>query len=734
MNIERKWSGYWINVGKPMGAPAKEVGAAPYLRKTFECSDKPQQAVAYLCGLGWHELYVNGEKVDDRVLAPVVTQFDRRVSYIAYDIARLLRPGRNAIAVLLGNGWYNCHTPEVWSFDKAHWRDWPKLLCDVVVDGQTVAKSDASWKTADSPITFDALRNGEFYDARLESAGFATPGFDDSTWKPAVQCNPPGGVITQEELEPCRIQAVIPAVSSHVLFSEATVYDFGANLTGWCRIAVRGEAGTRVRIVYAEQVRPVSGDVDREYIDKFVKAGDFQTDEYTLKGGETETWEPHFTYHGFRYAKVSIWGEGKVEKIEACFIHNDFRRVGSFESSDEMLNTLQRNTVRSYLSNFTGIPTDCPHREKNGWTGDAQIAAETGLWNFDAAKACQHFLQLVTDAQRPNGQLSGIAPTGGWGFNWGSGPAWDVVLFEYPWRLYLFGGDAEPIRRHYDHMRKYLGYCAGMSEDYRLRFGLGDWCHHARARIVSVEVTSTACYYYMLTRMVIFANLLGHKAEAAGYAELAEKVRQSFNAAFYRGDGVYADGCMTALGTALYFELADPAERPKVAEKLVQLVRENRHRTDFGILGAKYVPRVLSDYGYADDAHRLLTQTEFPGWGYQVKNGATTLWEHWNGVASQNHIMFGDISAWMFQYPAGVRPLAEAPGFRRFVIEPKFIEALSFVRMSHETPQGVIRSEWRREGGGIVCDFEIPEGASAEIRLPGQTLAGVTGKKRVVLS
>lgn len=735
MNTKRKWTGYWINTGKTMSAPSREVGSAPYLRKTFECPAKPARATAYLCGLGWHELYINGRKVDDRVLAPVVTQYDKRDSYIEYDITPFVKQGKNAVAVLLGNGWYNCHTAEVWSFDKAPWRDWPKLLCDIEIDGKTVVKSDASWKTHDSPIRFDALRNGESYDARLEIPGFAEPEFKDSDWKNAVQCNPPGGVIVKEELEPCKVMKIYPAVSAKRIDANSTVYDFGTNLTGWCRIKVKGHAGTRIKIAYSELARPVSGDTDRDYIDKFVKSGEFQTDEYTLKGSEEpEIWQPRFTYHGFRYAKVFQWdGKAEILNIEACFVHNSFRQTGSFESSDRILNALQRNTVQSYLSNFTGIPTDCPHREKNGWTGDAQLAMETGLWNYDAEKACTHFLQLLADTQRPNGQLPGIAPTGGWGYNWGSGPAWDSLLFEYPWRMYLFYGSTETIRKHYDAMALYLEYCDGMAENHLVRFGLGDWCHFDRSRIAPVELTSTGYYYYDVTRMAEFANILGKTEDADRYAELAEKIRKSFNGKFYNGDGTYADGSWTALAAALYFELAEQENRRLIAEKLVAMVRANGHKVDFGILGAKYVPRVLADCGYAEDAFKLITQTEYPGWGFWIESGATSLWEHWNGISSENHIMFGDISAWMYQYPGGAVPLKETPGFKHFRLKPEFISALAHVRMRHETPFGLLRSEWKREGSRILCEFEIPQGTTADIVLPGETLKHVSGIQKITV-
>ena len=283
MNEERKWQGRWINAGITMGTPTDTVLSAPYLRKTFVCSAKPKKASVFLCGLGWHVLYVNGRKADDRVLAPVVTQFDKHVSFIEYDVAKLLRKGKNAVTVLLGNGLFNCRVPK-WSFDKAPWRDYPKLLCDIVADGKTIAKSDAGWKVHDSPVTFNEFRNGQYYDARLEVPGFADPGLDDSDWKAATLCMPPGGRPIRETMPPCQVMQSYAPVGKRFVTCWETTYDFGTNLTGWCRIRVKGKAGTAVRVLYSEQIDPISWHIDRQEIAPYDNFGVFQTDEYILKG------------------------------------------------------------------------------------------------------------------------------------------------------------------------------------------------------------------------------------------------------------------------------------------------------------------------------------------------------------------------------------------------------------------------------------------------------------------
>ncbi|MBQ9501844.1 MAG: family 78 glycoside hydrolase catalytic domain, partial [Lentisphaeria bacterium] len=348
---KRKWQGYWIGGGE---------AEVPYFRKVFALKKTPRRAVCFLCGLGWHELRVNGELADDRVLAPVVTQFDRHVSYIAYDVTSLLKKGKNVITVLLGGGLYDARTVTNWRFHAAPWRDRPKLLCDLVCDGKTVLFSDDSWKTAPSPVTFSQMREGEHYDARLEDDRIFQPDFDDSCWADAQYCNPPGGLIVEEDLEPCRVCGRIPG-KRFDLSDQLFVYDFGVNVTGWCEIELEAPAGSSVVMEYAEHVLP-HGDISKENISPYVK-GEFQTDKYTARGSGVEVWHARFTYHGFRYCRVRISDQHvKVIGLTACFIHNDFEERGRFSSSDEVLNKLQEITRRTYLCNYTGIPTDCPHR------------------------------------------------------------------------------------------------------------------------------------------------------------------------------------------------------------------------------------------------------------------------------------------------------------------------------------------------------------------------------------
>ena len=704
----RKWPGWWIHGGSD---------PAPYLRKKFELKMLPGKALLHLCSPGWCEVTVNGRHPDDRVLSPVPTQFDKHVSYLTYDVTALLQPGRNTVVVLLGNGWYNCRTPNVWNFDHAPWLDRPKMICDLECDGKTVLVSDNSWKAVPSPILFNQLRNGETYDATKEIPGVLEADYDDSSCPDAGYINPPAGIVVKEDNTPCRICEVIEG-TFHRLTDRLAVWDFGKNLTGWCEIQVTGPRGSSVKLEYAERIL-TNGDITRENISKHVTGGAFQTDTYILKGNGVETWHPRFTYHGFQYCRViADHDEVTIHNIRAHFVHSDFAEVGHFECSHPLVNKIWQCTRQSYLSNYTGIPTDCPHREKNGWTGDAQLAMEFGLWTFDCVKAATAFNRVLMDGQRAAGQFSGIAPTGGWGYDWGGGPAWDLYLFEAPWRIFLFTGDDAPFREALPAMERYLAYCEQMSHEGGLvDFGLGDWCCLNRSRRTVPEFTSSACYFYALSLLARW------KSE---YADRAEQVKNAINRKYAGPDGIYCKGERTALACALYFGFAeDPV---KTAVLLVRKVREHGYRTGFGILGSKYIFRALADHGYAEDAFRLLTSEEYPSYGYWIKSlHATTLHEHWSSSSSLNHIMFGDVGAWMYQYPAGITPLAETPGFRHFLIRPCFVSGLDSVNAEHLAPAGMIRVEWKRENSRIRFSCTIPDGCTADLELGTEKFPGITG-------
>lgn len=696
---------------------------APLLRREFTLAAPVRGARLRICGLGYYELRLNGTKVGDHVLDPIPTQYDRRVRYVEYEVADLLTEGANALGVLLGNGWYNPQTAEVWHFDKAAWRDYPKLLLELVVtlaSGESVTlASGPEWKIGDGPVRFDALRNGETYDAREERPGWDRAGYDDSAWKAARIVPGPGGLLEPQLSPPCKVTDTLAPVSVNVIRPGVAVFDLGVNIAGWAQLRLAAPAGTEIVLRHGERLQ-ASGEVDQAHIGTFIHGGDCQTDRYICKGGgETEIWEPRFTYHGFQYVQVEGFpGEATPEMIRGRVVHTAFDSAGSFECSHPDLNRLQECTRGAFLGNFVGIPTDCPHREKNGWTGDAQLAAETGLFNFDVASSYRQWLETLADLQRPNGQIPSIAPSPGWGYNWGSGPAWDAALVLIPGYIHLYTGDDGAIRDQYDAIRRYLDFCAGMAEGHILDFGLGDWCAARPENMPAAALTSTAYYHVFARETARYACLLGRDDESAAYQNLAAEISRAFQKNFHQGRGLYDNGSPTAQACALYQGLVPEALRSPATERLVEAVEACGVRSDFGILGAKYVPRALADNGRLDLAWRLLTQPDYPGWVHWLRQGATTLWESWDDVNSRNHIMFGDLSAWAFHYLAGIRPDPEQPGFKHVLLKPHFPEGLDYVRATHHSPQGPIQVHWQREPDGIRLELELPASTTATLAPP----------------
>ncbi|WP_294508788.1 alpha-L-rhamnosidase [uncultured Victivallis sp.] len=678
---------------------------APCFRREFtvnSCRD----AELRICGLGFFVCRINGQRVGDQVLAPTVSIYDRHVRFLSFNVSELLHIGRNVITVTLGNGWYNPSTTEVWHLDKAVWRDYPKLLLQLDCGGKTAVASDETWRvTTAGPIRFNALRNGEFYDARLEQSRQDLTGFDDSCWENARRVAGPGGVLIPEIQPPCRITETLPLVRL-----SPELFDAGENLAGWCRLRVRGTAGARITLHYGESLDSRNR-LDNAAIGMFVFSGEFQTDSYTLRG-ETcgEIWEPEFTYHGFRYVRLEIEGEAELLALEARRVGTDFQRIGNFHCSLPIVNELEAMALRSCRANFVGIPTDCPHREKNGWTGDALAAVETVLYHFDAARAYEGFLEILIDTQRPSGQLPGMAPTSGWGYNSGNGPAWDGALALIPELILRFNNDDRPLRKCRDAIRRYLDYCETMSSGDLVSFGLGDWCHVDKSRMAPVELTSSCFLHAILQTVAAFAARIGDPAEQTEYLARARRVAAAILRKYARPDGSFADGRMTSLATPVYFGIAPEPER--TAALLDETVRANDYRIDFGFLGAKFVPRVLAEHGYVDTAFELLTQTKFPGWGYWAVRGETTFLEHWEGGDSRNHVLFADLSAWLFRYPAGFRH--DAPG--KLVIAPVLPKKLDSVRCDYRG----CRSEWQRESDGNVrFRITIPPETRVRLELPG---------------
>ena len=721
---EDDWQGKWIHASP--APPFEGTGVVPssILRKAFTLTKPVKSARAYVCGIGYHELHINGARVGDHVLDPAFTRYDRRVLYVTHDVTSMLAPGDNALGVMLGNGWYNCNSKDIWNFHTASWRDRPKLLLQLNVtyaDGsrESIA-SDTTWRGSTGPIVFDGIRNGEIYDARLEKPGWTAPGFNDSDWKAATIVPGPGGVLRAQQMPPIRITRTLVPVALSEPQPGIFVFDVGQNCSGWAQLTVSGPAGTTIKLKYVEKLND-DGTIDPKNDGCFVYDREFQTDTYVLKGQGTEVWEPRFVYHGFRWVQVTGFpGRPTLDSLRGRVVHTDFEKGGEFACSLDLLNRIQSAALWATVSNYHGYPTDCPHREKNGWTGDAHLSAEQALYNFRPMAAYTKWLADFTDAQRPNGAFPAIVPTSGWGYS--CGPAWEGAYVMIPWYLYLYCGDERILAEHYGGMKRYIASLTELADNGIVSFGLGDWCPPvggAGDHKCPSAVTSTA-YYQAYTALVSkIAGILGKAADERAYAALAEDIRTAFLAKFHdSATGVVADGGQTSQACALFHGLVRADDREKVLARLLAEVDRCDGHIDCGILGAKYVMQALSDAGRVDAAFRIASQTTFPSWGHWIEQGATTLWEQWNGSSSRNHHMFSDVSAWFYKALAGINVDPAAPGFAHVVIRPVPVKGLQWARGEHRSMRGLIASSWRKENGKFTLDVTIPANTTATVFVP----------------
>lgn len=714
------WTARWI-----ARTTNEALAGAPLLRRGFTVDGRIKKARAYVSGLGYFELYINGNRVGDHLLDPAFTRYDRRDLYVTDDITDLLKRGANAVGVILGNGWYNVINKTAWNWDAAPWRSAPKLLCQIEIeyaDGRrAVVASDASWKTSDGPIVYDTIYSGEVYDARLEKPGWNTAGFDDSKWAGALEVKAPGGVLSAQMLPPIRVDQIFDVASISEPQPGVFIFDFGQNLSGNTQLSVSGPAGATISLKYGERLGK-NGLVDQaaiaQHLLRFDPKQRFQTDIYTLKGGGRETWRSHFDYDGFRYVEARGFpGKPDKDSLKAIFFHTDVAKAGSFECSNPLLNRIAAAARRSYLGNLQGIPTDCPHREKNGWTGDAHLAAELGMFNFFPSPFYAKWIQDLTDEQRPDGKLPGIVPSSGWGYQWGNGPAWDSALLLIPYYQYVFYGDTEQFRLHYDNLKRYVDYLTSRARDGIVNIGLNDWAPYKTK--TDAAITDTA-YYYVDTKIVaVAASALGKDEDERFYHNQAENIRKAFGQRFWHSaTGLYDNGSQTALSCALYQGLVPQDEKDRVLENLVAAGEKANWHIDTGILGAKYLLNALTENGRTDVAYRIASQKDLPGWGWWIEQGATTLWEQWNGADSRFHVMYGDIDAWFFKALAGINPDPSAPGFKHFFIAPHPVGDLTWARARYDSARGVIVSDWQVEGGSFRLSVKVPVNTTATVVIP----------------
>jgi len=754
--LERSdWKGVWISLGEgpsqdmepPSGDEYDDVGnglaSCPYLRKEFGLARPVRRARLYATARGVYELYLNGARVGEDVLAPGWTDYERRIQYQTYDVTGLLAEGRNALGATLGDGWFS----GFFGFDPkrrgAHYGVRPALLAQLEVeyeDGTTeILATDGSWRCSTGPILFSDPLMGESYDARLEMPGWAEPGFDDSDWygvrveernETPLVAQPDEGVRATGEV---RAKAVTEPKEG------VYVFDMGQNMVGWARLKVVGEAGTAVRLRYAEALEP-----DGTIYTENLRAAR-QTDTYVLAGGGEEAYEPRFTFHGFHYVEVTGYpGEPPPGAVTGRVVHSATPPSGRFECSSPMVDRLQQNIVWGQRGNFLSVPTDCPQRdERLGWMGDAQVFVRTASFNMDVAAFFEKWMVDVEDAQRPEGAFPDVAPllTGSGLIDLSRGaPAWGDAGVIVPWTVYRTYADKRIIERHYDAMARWMAYLREANPELlrknKLGNNYGDWLS-PKGDYTPKDLLATAYWAYDAGLMAEMAEVVGRSEDASEYAELRERIKAAFNRAYVSPEGRVEGDTQTGYVLALHMDLLPEGLRPAAAEHLVEAIEREDWHLSTGFVGISYLCPVLTEAGRADVAYRLLLNDTFPSWGYTIEHGATAIWERWDGwteesgfqspnMNSFNHYSLGSVGEWLYRHVAGIDLDPQTPGYGHVVIHPRPGGGLTHARAEYDSVRGRISSAWRVEGERFDLQITVPPNATATVHVPAADGAEVT--------
>ncbi len=738
--LERNdWRAQWI-MGTLTGGRWTSV-PAPYLRKTFFVGARVARARLYATALGLYEVQLNGQRIGDLQLAPGWTDYRKRVHYQVFDATPMLVVGDNTLGAILGDGWYCGHV--AWR-GRQLYGERPRFLAQLVIeylDGRTdVIGTDSTWKFAYGPLLESDLLMGESYDARLEFVGWDRPGFDDRSWQPARVANGNGVALDAMRGPPIRIQHVLKARLHNASNPDrhqfsVRCYDVGQNMVGRARIRVKGPAGATITLRHAEML-----DKDgRPYLANLRTAR--ATDHFTLRGDPGgETFEPRFTFHGFRYLELQTRGpQVEIEEVTGVVLHSDLPATGEFSCSDPLVNQLQKNIQWSQRGNFLDVPTDCPQRdERLGWTGDAQVFARTAAFNLGVAGFFAKWIQDLADAQTGTGTVPAVAPATD-DLHPDGGPAWADALVVCPWTVYQCFGDLRLLERHFPACARFVAELRAANpglirEKTADGFaGYGDWLAlddsgHMEGGTPR-ELIGTAFFAYSARLVAQMAEVLHKKAEARTHRTLAEAVRAAFQRKFVTRDGDIAGGTQTARVLALHFDLVPPKLRPRVAADLTRDIEQRGWKLSTGFVGTSYLPHVLTAIGRVDVAYRLLQQKQWPSWLYPVTQGATTIWERWDGwtrdqgfqdptMNSFNHYAYGAVGAWLYAVVAGIDIDPEHPGYRVIRLQPQPGGNLSSARARLASPFGEIVSAWRSGQRRFDWEVTVPANTSASARLP----------------
>lgn len=747
------WSAQWIGPN-----PADTAGQpSPLLRKAFTARKAIRSATAFITAHGLYEAQINGQRVGDAYLTPGWTSYNKRLQYQTYDVTNLLRPGQNAVGVMLGSGWYRGNL--AWSGAKNHYGTDLALLFQLLItyaDGSTeTIGSDASWTSATGAVRHSEIYHGEQIDARLDKPGWATAGYDAAGWKPVVVSEYPKNHLVATENEPVRKKETFTTPRLIRTPKGEQVLDFGQNVVGWVMVRATGRAGSQVRLTHAEVLD---------------KAGNFYTENlraakcqntYILKGtgpagrDPGELFEPHFTWQGFRYVRVE--GDAETAKavdpanFTAVALYSDMPLTGTFTCSNPLLNQLQKNIQWGQRGNFLDVPTDCPQRdERLGWTGDAQAFARTAAFNFNVNAFFSKWLKDVAADQLPNGSVPFVVPNVLGSAASGSA-GWADVATIAPWTMYLAYGDRHLLATQYPSMKAWVGYMQAQSTTdeaglplWNKGFHFGDWLFYRPfddndgRSAVTDKYLIAQCFFAHSTQLVVnAARVLGRTDDERTYQALLDRIKGAFRREYVTPNGRLLSNTQTAHVLALHFDMLPDAQRAATAQRLAENIKSYDNHLTTGFLGTPYLCHVLSRFGYDTVAYDLLLQETYPSWLYPVKMGATTIWERWDGIKpdstfqtpgmnSYNHYAYGAIGDWMYRTVAGLDTDEQQVGYRRLRIRPHLDPRLTQAEAALQTPYGQAKSGWQTAGNTLTMLVEVPTNTTASVAIPAPSVAAVT--------
>ena len=735
------WSAQWI--GPPPAAHDSAGAPSPMLRGTFAVKGAVASARVYITARGLYELHLNGQRVGEDFFTPGWTSLNKRLQYQTYDVTSALTQGENAIGAMLGDGWYRGYLG--FTGRKHDYGTQVALLAQLEIryaDGRTQrVTTDSSWRMSTGAVTFADIYRGESYDARLEKAGWDRAGYNASSWMPVELRGESAVALVAPVSEPVRRTREVKPIALIKSPTGQTIFDLGQNITGWVRLRVTGAAGTTITLRHAE-VLDGAGNL---YTDNLRDA--FQTDRITLKGGGDETWEPHFTFHGFRYVQVDgLSGTPTLANITGIVVRSNLGETGTFVTSDTMLNKLQQNIIWGQRGNFLDVPTDCPQRdERLGWTGDAQVFARTASFNMNVAGFFSKWLADLAIDQHDGGSVPWVIPNplGGDSTHFAAAAGWGDAATVVPWTMYQMYGDRGTLERQYPSMTAWVGYMqgrAGPEMIWRKDDHFGDWLawHSDDAgypgATTSKDFIATIYFAHSAELVARAATVLGKTDDAARYRALFVKVRAAFRREFVSPNGRVGENTQTAYALALNFGLLDGSEAQQAAQRLVDNIGQHDGHLSTGFLGTPELSRALSQNGRLDVAFALLTQRTYPGWLYPITRGATTMWERWDGIRpdgsfeeksmnSFNHYAFGAIGDWMYRTIGGLDVDDAAPGYKHAIIAPVVGGGITSAKTELQTPYGVLSSDWQLVMDRMTLTVVVPANTVATVTLRKATAA-----------